>query len=335
MTPLNPAFNQDSIEVPFLDISGVSKEEEKKPILQNISFTQQKFQKIAVAGETGSGKSTVLKIVAGLQQPSAGKVHFLGERVRGPQEQLVAGHPEIAYLSQHFELPAFLRVEQVLRYVNSLDAAAADTLYKICQVTHLLQRRTDELSGGERQRIALARLLSTSPSLLLLDEPYSNLDLIHKNQLKDVVQDIGEQLGITCILISHDPLDTLSWADEILVLHAGKLVQKGTPQQIYLQPENEYVAGLFGKYNVLTNEQMAAFGLAQADAKSPFIRPEAFQVATSGIGVLGQISAITYYGSYQEITVQVSGAEILVRTEEKKLTTGSEIRIALSKHNLL
>lgn len=316
--------------MPFLEVIAITKEDEKGPVLQNISFTQNEFQNVAIAGETGSGKSTLLKIIAGLIQPSSGKVVFAGERVRGPEEQLVAGHPEIAYLSQHFELPAFLRVEQALRYANSLDNAEAKTLYEVCQVDHLLHRRTDELSGGEKQRIALARLLSTSPSLLLLDEPYSNLDFFHKNQLKDVIRNIGDQLGTTCILISHDPQDTLSWADEILVMQAGQLVQQGGPQEIYLRPKDQYVAGLFGKYNLLTKDQLNAFGAATADAKSPFLRPEAFQLSNEGTGIFGKVTKVMYYGAFDEATVMVAGAKILVRTKNGEFKSDSEVKVSLA-----
>jgi len=216
-----------------------------------ISFTQKKGQNLAIAGETGSGKSTLLKIIGGLAEPSAGVVLFEGQRVLGPTERLVPGQPGIAYLSQHFELWHNYRVEEILSYANDMTPEESAELYAICHIDHLLGRRTDALSGGERQRIALARLLVRPPRLLLLDEPFSNLDMIHKDTLKRVIRNIGEQLGITCILVSHDPLDLMAWADEVLVLRDGGVEQQGPPERIYRQPINEYVAGLFGKYNLI------------------------------------------------------------------------------------
>nr|WP_223284455.1 ATP-binding cassette domain-containing protein [Hymenobacter qilianensis] len=216
----------------LLTVSGITLREKEKYILNDVSFSQQKQQKIALAGETGAGKSTLLQTIAGLVQPDAGEVWFDGRKAKGPAEQLMPGNPGISYLSQQFELPKFLRVEQVLKYANKLSAEEAHTLFEVCRIDHLGGRRTDQLSGGERQRIALAKLLLSSPQLLLLDEPFSNLDMVHKNILKSVIQDIGEKLQITCILISHDPLDTLSWADEIVVMHGGQIVQKG-PQTTF------------------------------------------------------------------------------------------------------
>src|SRR5690606_32752154 len=120
--------------------------------------------------------------------------------------------------------------------------------------SHLLTRRTDELSGGERQRIALAKLLITSPQLLLLDEPFSNLDMMHRIVLKKVLKKISKQLSITCILVSHEPSDVLAWADKVIVIRNGIIVQKGTPKNIYTCPVDEYTAGLFGPYNFIPKQ---------------------------------------------------------------------------------
>src|SRR5690606_34880450 len=144
------------------------------------------------------------------------------------------------------------------------------------------------------------RLLSTSPSLLLLDEPFSNLDFIHKNQLKTVIRDISEELGITCILISHDPQDTLSWADKILVMQAGQVVQQGTPQEIYLRPTNEYVAGLFGKYTVLTEVDFHQFLGSNSTSETKFVRPEQFSLSPTGPGRTGVVQTLQYFGSFTE-----------------------------------
>ncbi|HTF22251.1 MAG TPA: ATP-binding cassette domain-containing protein, partial [Chryseolinea sp.] len=142
----------------FLQVSNVSKSGIDGLILDGISFQQRRRQKIAIAGETGSGKSSLLKIIGGLLQPDSGTVSFEGHRVDG-RDVLVPGHPHIAYLAQDFELPKSLRVEQVLEYARKQSPAEQAHLYEICHIEHLLKRRTHELSGGERQRVAVARLL--------------------------------------------------------------------------------------------------------------------------------------------------------------------------------
>ena len=218
--------------------------------LEKISFTQPKCQRLAIVGETGSGKSNLLKMIAGLMTPVQGTIQFEGQRVLGPLERLIPGQPGIAYLSQHFELWHNYRVSEVLSYANDLDPEESATLYRLCDIAHLLDRRTDQLSGGERQRIALARLLVRPPRLLLLDEPFSNLDMIHKRSLKQTIRDTAAHFGASEILVSHDPADILSWADEVLILRAGQLIQQGPPLEVYTRPKDEYAAALLGDYTL-------------------------------------------------------------------------------------
>lgn len=322
----------------LLQVSGISKLAEQEPILKDISFSQRKLQKIAVAGETGSGKSTLLKIIAGLAQPDTGDVHFESKKVLGPADTLVPGHPGVSYLSQTFELPKFLRVEQVLEYSNTMPEAESNTLYDVCQISHLLKRKTDQLSGGEKQRIALARLLITSPRLLLLDEPFSHLDMVHKNTLKAVIRDIGKRLKITCMLVSHDPTDTLSWADKILVMKDGKIVQKGPPEKIYRQPVNEYTAGLFGKFNLIAPSQSKAFAALRGirpDGRTMLIRPEQFKVVAKKSNTLtGKVVHANFFGGHYELDVSVAGNDLIIKTEHDGYQAGARIYLSLTPESV-
>jgi iron(III) transport system ATP-binding protein len=320
----------------LLKVSGVSKRVDDNFVLDRINFSQRKLQKIAVAGETGSGKSTLLKIIAGLDQRDDGEVLFSGKLVPGPGEKLVPGHDEIAYLSQHFELQKFLRVEQILSYANRLTDDHAAMLFEVCRISHLLKRKTDELSGGERQRIGLARLLIGAPKLLLLDEPFTNLDMVHKNILKDVIDDVGKKLKITCILVSHDPADTLSWADRIIVLKGGHVVQQGTPEKIYRKPANEYVAGLFGKYTVLSPSLLSDFNRLKIKSagKKLIVRPENFSIAKNKLRTIpGKISAVIFFGSHYEVEVSLKEIKVSVITKDGNFKIGKKVNLALSMDN--
>jgi len=316
----------------LLTVSGISKQAGNEVVLKEVSFSQQQFQKIAIAGETGSGKSTLLKIIAGFVQPESGTVWFKNERVLGPDEKLIPGHKGIAYLSQHFELRNNYRVEELLEMANKIPDEEAELIFEVCQIKHLLKRRTDQLSGGEKQRIATARLLITSPELLLLDEPFSNLDMVHKKVLKSVINDISEKLKITCIMISHDPLDTLPWADEIVVMKDGEIIQTGTPVQIYRQPVSEYVAGLFGSYNLLTQRTASSFSLTTnaAGDKKVFTRPEDFKIVPNEEkALIGEVTGINFFGSYYEIDVMVDEISITIKTEDSRLMKGDLVYVSL------
>jgi ABC-type sugar transport system ATPase subunit len=316
----------------LLNVSNLSKIEDGRYVLKDIGCTQAALQNLALAGATGSGKTTLLKTIAGLIEPTTGAVYFKGEKIKGPTEKLLPGHPSIAYLSQHFELRNHYRVQELLDMAKKVVDEEADLIYQVCRIHHLLKRRTNQLSGGEKQRIALARLLVASPELLLLDEPYSNLDPFHKNILKTVVQDLSKELQITCILVSHDPQDTLSWADEILVLNNGEKVQQGSPQQVYRSPANEYTAALFGKYTVLTPALAIAFA-QYADVEMQdigrFVRPEEFRLTAEGEGVKTVVERLRFMGGNQEIDLTVAGSKITMLTSCATVHQGQQVHVSL------
>lgn len=316
----------------LLKVTNIQKTDNTGFALQNVSFSQRKFQKIAIAGETGSGKSTLLKIIAGLEQADNGEVLLEGERVKGPAEQLVPGNSRILYLSQHFELPHSLRVEQVLEYANTISDEHAGSLFQTNRIDHLAKRRTNELSGGERQRIALTRLLISSPVLLLLDEPFSNLDLAQKTLLKRTVAEILQRMKMSCILVSHDPVDTLPWADKIIVMRNGKIEQQGTPEKIYRNPINEYVAGLFGAYTKLSpSEDTSLLKELKISTKEIILRPEDFVTQPKKErGVTGTVEKISFFGSHYDLSVRISNKLIIVRNESA-IDIGDKVSVALRK----
>lgn len=287
--------------------------------LENLNFTQQKMEKIALIGETGSGKSTLLKTIAGLIQPKSGTILFEGKKVMGPDWQLVGGQKEIAYLSQHFELLNNYRMEELLGYANELLENEANELFKICRIDHLMVRNSYELSGGEKQRIALARLLVTKPKLLILDEPYSNLDLIHRNILKEVVEEICNKFQISCILTSHEPMDVLPWADKILVLKNGTIIQEDTAMNIYKKPTNEYAAALLGSYNLLNAE---IFG------ESLLIRPEKILITDDlSEKFTGKVISSNFMGSFTEVEVMIATQKIKIKTINHNIFVGDKVGI--------
>ncbi len=309
----------------LLELHNVSRKENGIDALKSTSFSIEAFQKVAIAGETGSGKTTLLKLIAGLAQPTTGEILFENERVEGPLEKLLPGHPRIAYHSQHFELRNNYRVEEELESKNLLSQEEADKIYSICRIQHLLKRKTNQLSGGERQRIVLARLLTTLPKLLLLDEPFSNLDAVHKKIIQSVIHDIGSKMKITCIMVSHDAPDILSWADHIIIMKDGTLIQQGTPQEIYYKPLDEYCASLFGSYNILN-----------VDGKKLLLRPEQLKIVDQHNGSIeGIVEEISFWGNYYTVTLLIDKQLITVQTHHHHFTKGEKIFISYNSNNNL
>jgi ABC-type sugar transport system ATPase subunit len=309
----------------FLEVKELYKKEGDTVAVNGISFTQNAFQKIGIAGETGSGKTTLLKLVAGLEQPDSGEAFFLGEKVLGPWDQLIPGHKGIGYLSQHFELRNNYWVGDFLEMANKLSPEQAMKIYTVCQVEHLLRRRTHQLSGGEKQRIALARLLTGSPKLLILDEPFSNLDFLHKQTMKEVIHDLGEELGITCIMVSHEPADLLSWAETILLMKDGKIIQQGDPQTVYLQPVSEYAAGLLGDYSLIDTSAIH-FASEVNKHKKLFLRPNQIQISNNGVAALkGIVDAVHYRGAYMLLNITLQQQHFFALYSGKTLQKGDVV----------
>lgn len=318
----------------MLEVNDVVKIQQGSIVLHPVRFALNEGSRLAIAGETGSGKSTLLKIIAGLYQSDGGEVLFEGERVLGPLEQLLPGHLKIGYLSQNYELRNNYRVHELMEMENKIDSPSADAIYKVCRIDHLLSRKTDELSGGEKQRIALAKLLTTSPALLLLDEPFSNLDRVHKEMIQWVIEDICTQLKITCILVSHDATDVLSWAEHIIIMKDGKVIQEGAPKQLYYHPVDEYTAALLGEYNLIDTNKYPGFVELLGEnvrGKRAMLRPEQLAIGLGATRAMpGIVEKVLFYGSHYMVHLRADGMLIKLRTNRYQFGVGESVLLSLA-----
>ncbi len=261
-------------------------------------------------------------MIAGLLQPASGQILLDNEPVIGPLDQLMPGHPRIAYLSQQFELPNHYQVHNILSYENRLNPADAVELYRTCRIGHLLQRNTRDLSGGERQRISLARALIKQPRLLLLDEPFSNLDLPHRNTMQAVLDDVMQKYNLSVIHVSHEPEDLLPWADRLMVIGQGGIVQADDPVSLYFRPVNEYAAALLGNYSLLDQHQS---GIDTTPGKKLFVRPGHWKLANHGLRVT--IIATHFFGHFTEYIGTTDNAKIIFRTTHPGLAMGEIVYV--------
>lgn len=299
----------------LLRIEDVSKSEEGRVLVEQVNLSIPAFKKLGLMGETGSGKSTLMRMMAGLVQPSSGNIYLNNKRIPGPDEVLLPGHDAIAYLSQHFELRNNYRVHELLEMANKMEDEEAQRIYAICKIDHLLKRKVNQISGGERQRIALAKLLVGRPKILLLDEPFTNLDLFNNRIINGVIRGISAEMELTCVLVSHDPAEILSWADELVVMHQGAMVFQGSPKQAYYKPSSEYIAGLLGEYNHIQLEHQSirqCWDIPDA-ATSFFIRPEQIEISTDpSLGIPGTVVGVNFLGITHRIIVQTSEMNMVV-----------------------
>lgn len=222
--------------------------------LNNIAFSLEKGKNLAIIGESGCGKSTLLKLIYGLYDLDEGQLFWNDIEVLGPKYNLIPGMDFMKYLAQDFDLMPFITVaENVGKYLSNFYPEQKNEriaeLLDIVEMTDYANIKAKNLSGGQMQRIALARVLALEPEVLLLDEPFSHIDNFRKNSLRRKLFGYLKEKQITSIFATHDSSDVLSFADEVLVLKDGQLIEEGNPKAIYDNPKTKYVASLFGDVN--------------------------------------------------------------------------------------
>ena len=257
-------------------------------VLSHITFRLDKGKHLAIMGESGSGKSTLLKAVFGLLEIDEGKVFWEGKELLGPNYNLVPGEHFIKYVSQDFDLMPFISVaENIAKHLSvfepDLHQGRVKELLELIGMQAFTDEKVKNLSGGQKQRVALAQALAQEPQLLLLDEPFSNIDQFKKNSLRNRLFPYLKRKGVSVITASHDSADILSFADEILVLNQGKIEDHQPTELLYKNPKNEYVASLFGTVNVLPIKLLKTY--AELDA-SLLVYPHEFEISSkSGLEV--------------------------------------------------
>lgn len=241
----------------MLNIQNISFSYTENPVINNVSFTINKGQNIAVIGESGCGKSTLLKLIYGLYDLNEGQIFYEEKPVLGPKYNLIPGMPYMKYLAQDFDLSPYETVaENVGKFLSNgfanLKKLRVQELLEMVEMEQFSNVKAKFLSGGQQQRVALVRVLALEPELILLDEPFSQIDAFRKNALRRNLFRYLKQKQITCILATHDSTDALSFADEAIVMRNGEIIIKDNPIEIYKKPSSKYVASLFGEVNEIS-----------------------------------------------------------------------------------
>src|SRR5690554_4042470 len=242
----------------IIELNNISKKYRAadKYAVAGVSFSLEKGEILALVGESGSGKTTLLRLIAGLEHPDGGEIRLNNEVIVSGRKSLPTNKRKTGMVFQDYALFPHLTIyENVAFGLKGLKKKETEQrVYETLELTGLkedVKKYPHQLSGGQQQRVALARALAPRPALLLMDEPFSNLDTILRDQVREEVRQIIKAMGITAILVTHDTKDAFSTADKIAVMLNGKLLQIDTPDALYNDPSSAYVAELFGKSNNL------------------------------------------------------------------------------------
>ncbi|HWK55851.1 MAG TPA: ABC transporter ATP-binding protein [Parapedobacter sp.] len=291
----------------------------KEPIvaISGLSFDISERKITAIIGESGSGKSTLLKLIYGLLEADSGEVRYRGWRVPNPREKLIPGHDAMRMVSQGFDdLNTYANVwDNVASQLSNTDLegkfSETEASLRRLRITHLAKQRIADLSGGEKQRVALARALVNNPEVLLMDEPFNQVDASFRDTLQRDIRSIVEETGLTVVLVSHDPAEVLAMADELIVLKDGQLMASGHPAQLYHQPPNAYTARLLAKSNILSTDEAQLLSLEAHTAVA--IHPEWLSITTNEQGSF-LVQDIQFKGFYQLVAVQHESVTLYVIT---------------------
>lgn len=270
----------------MLEIKDISFTYIDKPVIENVSFTITKGQNIAVIGESGCGKSTLLKLLYGLYDLDKGEILHNKKPILGPKRNLIPGEDYIKYLAQDFDLMPYITVEEnVGKFLSNVymdkKQARVQELLEMVEMTEFAKVKAKYLSGGQQQRVALARVLAVEPEIILLDEPFSQIDTFRKNSLRRNLFRYLKERGITCIIATHDSTDALSFSDETIVMKNGHVIAKGSSKGLYENPPNKYAASLFGEVNELKLSQLIVLEAEEDEAL--LLYPHQLKVVDNGI----------------------------------------------------
>jgi ABC-type Fe3+/spermidine/putrescine transport system ATPase subunit len=237
-----------------LELKNISFAYNENNAIENLSFSVSKGQNITIIGESGCGKSTLLKLIYGFYDLNQGEIVYDKKPILGPKFNLIPGEEYIKYMAQDFDLMPYITVsENVGKHLSNVDLEKKKErifeLLEMVEMTEFANVKAQFLSGGQQQRVALAKVLALEPKILLLDEPFSQIDTFRKNSLRRNLFNFLKSKQITCLIATHDGTDALSFSDETIVLQNGNIIAKENPQILFENPKSKYVASLFSEVN--------------------------------------------------------------------------------------
>jgi ABC-type Fe3+/spermidine/putrescine transport system ATPase subunit len=316
----------------LLRLNAITKLYNDKKVLGQFSLSVSRGEWVGIVGESGSGKSTLLKIIARYLDADEGTVALGGNSLPLVREQLMKGHTQIKLVQQEYELfpnqTARENIAYALRfYERQYREQKVDELVELTRLADVEHHKAKLLSGGEKQRTALAQALAEVPELLLLDEPFAHLDQRNKQTLAGAIEELKASHDLTCLFVTHDAGEAMAWADRLIILKEGEVVQEGTPLEIYQNPTSVYVAELTGQVNLISGG---------GQNETVMIRPNFIRVVKEGNKARwkAKITKIRFKGGYFEYVAESDeGLSLLFYRNRRDKNSGEVVFLDCSaKH---
>ncbi|MBR4667128.1 MAG: ABC transporter ATP-binding protein [Butyrivibrio sp.] len=335
----------------LITLEHISKSYDGQLILDDLSLAIYENSFVTLLGPSGCGKTTTLRIIGGFEKPDMGRVIFDGKDITN----LAPNKRQLNTVFQKYALFTHMTIADNiafgLKIKNKPDSYIKDKIryaLKLVNLEGFENRMPDSLSGGQQQRIAIARAIVNEPKVLLLDEPLGALDLKMRQDMQYELKRLKEELGITFIYVTHDQEEALTMSDHIIVMNQGYIQQEGSPEKIYNEPENAFVADFIGDSNIIRStmvrdELVEILGAKFACVDNGFgenkpvdvvIRPEDVELVAPENGTIqGVVTDLTFKGVHYEMDVEANGYEWLVHST-KLSEVGSKVGIKVDPYNI-
>jgi len=336
---------------PIILLKDIKKSFGETKVLDNINLYVLKNEFVTLLGPSGCGKTTTLRILGGFEKPDAGDVFFEGRRIN----DLPPYQRKVNTVFQKYALFPHMNVHDNIAFglkIKKIDTPTihkkVDDMLELVNLKGFAKRSVESLSGGQQQRVAIARAIVNQPEVLLLDEPLGALDLKLRKEMQVELKNIHKRTGITFVYVTHDQEEALTMSDTIVVMNEGKIQQIGTPQMIYNEPKNAFVADFIGESNIIEGKMLKDYSVEFADYVfvcldkgfshneeiDVVVRPEDIKlVSAENAMISGVVKSVTFKGVHFEMVVESRGIVWIIHSTEM-VEVGSTVGMALNPNDI-
>ena len=331
----------------IVSVTGVSRVYGQRAAIDRADLTLMRGRILGLLGASGSGKSTLLRTIAGLETIDTGSIAIAGQVVSTPGRAVAPENRRVGMVFQDFALFPHLTVAQNIGFGLKGRAdrdAIVEGLLERLRIADRGQAFPHTLSGGEQQRVALARALARDPAVILLDEPFSSLDGSLRAEVREDLMETLRDSGASAIVVTHDAEDAMIMADDLALMDAGRVIQAGTPQQLYRHPTSVAAARLLGPLNLmeaLVHQGVATSILGQTPASLPDglaqigIRPTDLTLTASGTGLAAEVVSVSFAGGYRVVRVRAGNVGLTLHVAGETPSTGDVIGVTSDPRRLM